>query len=304
MADLLSVRSINKTFGATRVVRDLSFAVQEGEIFGLLGPNGAGKSTTIRCILGIILPDSGDITFSFAKNGTARHSIGYLPEERGLYKDVPVLDIILYLASLKGYPLAKARQRAEVLLERFSLSKKGKAKVEELSKGMAQKVQFIASIIHEPKLLILDEPFSGLDPVSQDILKAEVRALAGQGTAILLSAHQMHLVEELCDRISLINQGQQAVYGRMIDIKTRFAEQKCVIHGDNGHIDFERLPAVRRAERDKAKTTLYVHASSSMAELLKELPVGTEIDELRIERISLHDIFVNVTQGGASHVAR
>jgi ABC-2 type transport system ATP-binding protein len=189
------------------------------------------------------------------------------------------------------------------LLERFGLSTKGKAKVEELSKGMAQKVQFIAAIIHEPKLLILDEPFSGLDPVSQDVFKAEVRSLAAQGTAILLSAHQMHLVEELCDRISLINQGQQAVYGRMSDIKARFAEQKCVVHGENGHIDFARLPTVRRVERDKTRTTLYVHAGASVTDLLKELPAETVVDELRVERISLHDIFVTVTQGGASHVA-
>jgi ABC-2 type transport system ATP-binding protein len=302
--ELLNVRGINKTFGATKAVRDLSFAVQEGEIFGLLGPNGAGKSTTIRCILGIILPDSGEISFSFAEKGTSRRHIGYLPEERGLYKDVPVLDIILYLASLKNYPLDKAKQRAEVLLERFGLSKKGKAKVEELSKGMAQKVQFIASIIHEPKLLILDEPFSGLDPVSQDVLKAEVRALAAQGTAILLSAHQMHLVEELCDRISLINQGQQAVYGRMSEIKARYAEQKCIIHGDNSRVNFERLPGVRRVERDTARTTLYLQGGLDVPDLLKALPVGTEISEMRIERISLHDIFVNVAQGGASHVAR
>ena len=302
--ELLSVRSINKTFGQTQAVRDLSFAVQSGEIFGLLGPNGAGKSTTIRCILGIILPDSGEISFSFAKNSTARRLIGYLPEERGLYKDVPVLDIILYLANLKNYPLDKARQRAEVLLERFGLSKKGKAKVEELSKGMAQKVQFIASIIHEPRLLILDEPFSGLDPVSQDVLKAEVRSLAAQGTAILLSAHQMHLVEELCDRISLISQGQQAVYGRMSEIKARYAEQKCIVHGDNRHISFERLPGVRRVERDNARTTLYLKGSTDVSELLKALPPGTEIAEMRIERISLHDIFVNVAQGGAAHVAR
>jgi len=304
MRELLDVRNINKTFGQTRAVQDLSFSVQAGEIFGLLGPNGAGKSTTIRCILGIILPDSGEISFAFSDKGVPRNHIGYLPEERGLYKDVPVLDIILYLASLKDYPVQKAKHRALELLEKFGLPGKGKAKVEELSKGMAQKVQFIAAVIHEPRLLILDEPFSGLDPVSQDILKSEVRALAAQGTAILLSAHQMHLVEELCDRISLINQGQQAVYGRMSDIKARFADLKCVIRGTNLSIDFEDLPSVSRVEQNGDKTTLYLKRNASMRQLLKELPLAVEIEEMRVERISLHDIFVSVAQGGGQHVAR
>ena len=202
MENVLTVNKLGKSFKSKRVIQDISFDVRKGEIMAILGPNGAGKSTTIRNIMGIMYPDEGSITYhNHAANEIPRHKIGYLPEERGLYKNVKVMDMILYLADLKNYPVKKAKERALTYLAKFDLDGKDKVSVEELSKGMGQKVQFIASIIHEPELLILDEPFSGLDPVSQELFKKEIRELANNGTAILLSSHQMNVVEELCDRL-------------------------------------------------------------------------------------------------------
>lgn len=304
MSKLLQLENVTKSFGGTTVVNNVSFGVEEGEIFGVLGPNGAGKSTTIRCILGIIQPDSGEVRFGFSPRGVPRSQIGYLPEERGMYKDVPVMDIILYLARLKDYPVARARQRALELLERLDLKGKDKAKVEELSKGMAQKVQFIASVIHEPKLLILDEPFSGLDPVSQNVMRHEIKELTKKGTSILLSAHQMNLVEELCDRIFLINKGEQVVYGKVSAVKEQYADYKCVIHGDNDHIAFETLTTVRHVERDRSRTTVYLRNDVPVQRLLQELPTTVEIREMHVDRISLHDIFVAVATGGDRNHAR
>lgn len=302
MADLLRLENVSKSFGKQLVVDDVSFAVKEGEIFGMLGPNGAGKSTTIRCLMGILAPDAGSIHFEFSKPGSIpRSQIGYLPEERGLYKNVPVIDTILYLARLKDYPLAKAKTRTLEYLEKFNLKGLERAKVEELSKGMAQKVQFIASIVHEPKLLILDEPFSGLDPVSQNVIMEEVRTLAAKGTSILLSAHQMNLVEELCDRIFLIHKGKQVLYGGVNEIKKQFADYKCDIIGTNDHVDFTSLKSVDRVERAKARTTLFLGTNYSVRELLLELPPTTVIDEMHVDRISLHDIFVQIATGGETY---
>jgi len=302
MSTALELQNINKTFGGTQVVSDVSFAVKAGEIFGLLGPNGAGKTTTIRCILGIMYPDSGRISFSFGSDRhVARSAIGYLPEERGLYKDVRVLDLLLYLANLRGYSLPKARLRAMTYLAKFGLEGREKAKIEELSKGMAQKVQFIASILHEPKLLILDEPFSGLDPVSQNIVKQELRELSSQGTALLLSGHQMNVLEELCDRIFLMNKGRQVLYGPIDQIKEQYADHKCTIYGDNEGVAFERLPGIKQVTREKMRTTIFLAKSVEVQQFLHSLPQGVDIKELSVDRISLHDIFVSVAQGGVPH---
>ena len=173
----LSVEGLEKSFKDKKVLHNISFEVRKGEIMAILGPNGAGKSTTIRNIMGIMYPDAGKVTFhGHEEGGIPRNKIGYLPEERGLYKNVKIMDILMYLAELKDYPLPKAKERALAYLKKFDLEGKEKVTMEELSKGMAQKVQFISSIIHEPELLILDEPFSGLDPVSQELLKARYEA--------------------------------------------------------------------------------------------------------------------------------
>lgn len=295
METMLTVENLGKSFKDKKIIRDISFEVKKGEIMALLGPNGAGKSTTIRNIMGIMYPDEGTITFRDSKEkGIPRNKIGYLPEERGLYKNVKVMDILLYLAELKDYPLARAKERALELLKRFDLEGKDKVSVEELSKGMGQKVQFIAAILHEPELLILDEPFSGLDPVSQELFKNEIRGLAQNGTAILLSSHQMNLVEEMADRLFLIHRGTKVIYGPLADVKKQYANFKCTIHGTNELTLLESLPEVERVEQHEESAVLYLSKEVKPAVWLKSLPEQLDIQELSIDRISLHEIFIDI----------
>lgn len=259
----------------------------------ILGPNGAGKSTTIRNIMGIIYPDAGRIIFH-GYNEIPRKKIGYLPEERGLYKNVKVMDILLYLADLKEYPRRKAKERALAYLKKFDLEGKEDAAIEELSKGMAQKVQFISSVLHEPELLILDEPFSGLDPLSQDMLKEEIRNLAKNGTAILLSSHQMNLVEEMCDRLFMIQRGQKILYGSLDEIKIEYANFKCTIRGKNEKNRLVEISRVEKVEQDEDWSVLYLEKDVHPAGWLKQLPEDLDIRELKMDRISLHEIFIDI----------
>lgn len=307
METVLKVNRLGKSFKETQVIRDISFEVRKGEIMAILGPNGAGKSTTIRNIMGIMYPDEGTIQFN-NNEGIPRNKIGYLPEERGLYKNVKVMDILLYLAELKDYPQGKAKSRALAYLKKFDLEGKENVVVDELSKGMGQKVQFIASIIHEPELLILDEPFSGLDPVSQELFKEEIRHLAANGTAILLSSHQMNLVEQMCDRLFLIHRGQKVIYGDMDEVKRKYANFKCTIRGKNDRSELEGLSHVHRVEQLDDKSVLYLTKDVQVAHWLKQLPEQLDINELSIDRISLHEIFIAIAtdqnifkEEGAAH---
>ncbi len=290
---LLSVEGLEKSFKDKKVLHNISFDVRKGEIMAILGPNGAGKSTTIRNIMGIMYPDEGKITFN-GYNEIPRNKIGYLPEERGLYKNVKVIDILLYLADLKDYPQKKAKERALTYLKKFDLEGKEHVKMEELSKGMAQKVQFISSILHEPELLILDEPFSGLDPLSQELLKEEIRNLARNGVAILLSSHQMNVVEEMCDSLFMIQKGQKVIYGTLDDVKKEYANFKCTIRGKNNLEKLEQIPDVQRIESKEDSTVLYLHKDIAPAKWLKKLPDDMVINELVMDRISLHEIFIDV----------
>src|SRR5690625_532158 len=298
MGTVLTVNNLDKSFKNVQVLNDVSFEVRKGEIMAVLGPNGAGKSTTIRNIMGIIYPDSGTITFQNSNgNEIPRHKIGYLPEERGLYKNVKVMDILLYLAHLKDYPLKKARQRALEYLKKFDLEGKENTSIDELSKGMGQKVQFISSVLHEPELLILDEPFSGLDPVSQELFKDEIRQLAREGTAILLSSYQMNLVEEMCDRLFMMHRGERIIYGDLSDVKAKYANFKCIIHGMNDRPLLEQISDVERIEQNKSAATLYLQADVNINEWLKSLPDQLNIQELSLDRISLHEIFIDIATG-------
>src|SRR5690625_956251 len=301
METILSVDNLVKIFKDTKVLKNISFDVRKGEIMAILGPNGAGKSTTIRNIMGIIYPDEGEVTFANSPSGEIpRSKIGYLPEERGLYRNVKVMDILLYLADLKDYPLNKAKERALTYLKKFDLEGKENVSIEELSKGMGQKVQFIASILHEPELLILDEPFSGLDPVSQELFKREIRTLANQGTAILLSSHQMNLVEEMCDRLFLMHQGKRVIYGKMDDVKEEYANFKCTIHGKNALTQLENIPNVERVEQEENVSVLYLAKDIHIPNWLSHLPEDLNIQELSIDRISLHEIFIDIATGGVN----
>lgn len=293
MGTVLSVKNLEKSFKTKQVLKGITFEVRSGEIMAILGPNGAGKSTTIRNIMGIMYPDNGSVHFE-GHTDLPRNIIGYLPEERGLYKNVKVMDMLLYLAELKDYPAKKARERAMAYLEKFDLKGKEHVKLEELSKGMNQKVQFIASILHEPELLILDEPFSGLDPVSQDLFKEEIRDLANQGTAILLSSHQMNLVEEMCDRLFMIQAGQKVIDGPLDEVKAKYSNFKCTIRGKNQLADLEGIAGVQHVQQQDDVNILYLGKDIDPVQWLKTLPDHMAIQELRLDRISLHEIFVAV----------
>ena len=203
-------RDISKSYGRTRAVDGLDFRVERGEVFALLGPNGSGKTTTIRMILDILRPDSGSISvLGQAPGAGIARRIGYLPEERGLYRNAPVLEVMAYLGQLKGLDAKAARSRSLALLERLDLDDHAGSKVRELSKGMQQKVQFAVTVLHEPELIIVDEPFSGLDPVNTQVLETLLREMRARGVAIVMSTHQMHQLEAIADRLLMISEGRQ-----------------------------------------------------------------------------------------------
>ena len=220
MADILAVRDVRKTFGEVRAVDGVSFTVRAGTITGLLGRNGAGKTTTIRMITGIFMPDSGQVEWLRDSSGAAfRDRIGYLPEERGLYKQMKVFELLLFLAEIKGRRPADVRRKIDHWLERFELSDKREAKIEELSKGNQQKVQLIGTLLHDPDLIILDEPQSGLDPVNMVLVRNLLRDLRQEGKTILLSTHMMAEAEKMADELILIHRGQVVLEGTLDEIR-------------------------------------------------------------------------------------
>ena len=300
--ELLRVEGVNKTFDSVRAVNDVSFAVKRGEILGFLGPNGAGKTTTIRMILGILHPDSGMIRCALdgEKNHAPKERTGYLPEERGLYSDAKVLDLLVYFGELKGLARAEARERARRWLERFDLLDWESKKVEKLSKGMQQKVQFTASILHRPNLVVLDEPFSGLDPVNQNLLHEIIADLKEDGAAVLLSSHRMNLVEELCDRIFLIHNGRRVLYGDLEQIKESHGEHAVRIRFAGDGSVLADIPGVAdlRLEEGRASLTLERHTDPDA--FVRSLPEGIEIQAIHVDRPPLHDIFVRTVEGRAS----
>ncbi len=302
LQELLEVKNISKSFGSTRAVDDISMSVRRGEILGFLGPNGAGKTTTIRMIMGINAPDSGTISFNYNRGGgIPRTMVGYLPEERGLYKEARVMDILQFLAGLKEVDSKEAKKKARQWLEKFELEDYSQSKIEELSKGMAQKIQFIACVLHQPEMLVFDEPFSGLDPVSQDIFKEEIRNLAEKGRAVMLSSHRMNLVEEICDRIILIHQGQEVVSGSLDDIKARFGNFRLKINSsypESLEGVLSGLSGIESLGREGGSFLLTLKRGSKPLEIIHQLPEDIPVEGLSAERISLHDIFVRVARGG------
>ena len=228
-----------KSYGDVTAVHDLTFSVDPGEILGLIGPNGAGKSSTIRIVLDFMKPDSGEVrVFGQQMNEALKDQIGYLPEERGLYKRLTAIDLILYLASLKGMDRATAEQRAHVLLEQTGMLEYKKKKNKEMSKGMGQLIQFIVTVIHDPDLIILDEPFSGLDPIRTEAVQTIIGDLRDEGKAVILSTHQMNKVEELCDRVLMIDRGHTILYGDLMETRARFRRNsvQVAVEGELGDL--------------------------------------------------------------------
>src|SRR3982751_1353305 len=228
----ISVVEISKSYGSFRAVDNLSFEVRRGEIFAMLGPNGAGKSTTMRMILDILKPDTGKIAvLGGPLTEATKDRIGYLPEERGLYRNVKVLEMMVYLGTLKGLSSTEAQKRALALLDRLGMADQAKKKVSELSKGMQQKIQFAVTVLHEPELIIVDEPFSGLDPVNSLVLKDLLFSFKAKGGTVVMSTHQMSQVEEMCDRLLMINRGQQKLYGAVEEIRQQYALHAIIVEG-------------------------------------------------------------------------
>ena len=287
----VEVSNIAKSYADKVAVDDISFTVAPGEIFGLIGPNGAGKTTTIRMMMDIIKPDSGQISILGDQLREAtKNKIGYMPEERGLYKKLRVLETINYLASLKGTDKYAAGEKASELLEQTGMLVYKRKKIEELSKGMGQLIQFIITITHDPQLVILDEPFAGLDPVNTELLRDMFLGLKNQGKTVILSAHQMNQVEELCDRILMIHNGQAVLYGDLAEIKSRYRSNSVIV---NVQGELGEVPGVAEKRVHKGYVELVLDGETTAQHLLEHLVnQGLIIDRFEVATPSLNEIFL------------
>ena len=280
---MLIINKVSKSFGPKRALDEISMTVQEGTIYGLLGPNGAGKTTLIRIINGITAPDSGEALLDGDRISLDKSSqIGYLPEERGLYKKMTVYEQVMYLAQLKGMSAAQAREEMRNWFKRFDITSWQKKKIEELSKGMAQKVQFITTVIHRPRLLILDEPFSGFDPINAEMIRQEILRLNQEGTTVILSTHNMESVEMLCQEISLINNGRIVLQGNVQQIRRQHrSNQFRVVYEINGQ------SVEQKVEKKPEETN---------NDLLKQLAKKGEITAFEEILPTMNEIFIKTVQ--------
>lgn len=302
---MLSFSSVSKHFSSARAVDDLSFKVNSGEIFALLGPNGAGKTTTIRMIMQIIEPDKGSIDFDPIMMTDAkvnRQKLGYLPEERGLFQEASILSTLIYLGSLRGMDDLNAKTEALKWLERFGLDKRKNEKVSTLSKGNQQKVQFISSILHKPQFAVLDEPFSGFDPINQEIISDIIRELRNDGMTILLSAHQMQLIERIADRILLIQHGKELLSGSLDEIRKKTVSgQKLIIEfiSDVNTSVLEMSDAIKGFQKlDDNTWEIYWGEHVLMNQLLIDLAKAGDIKSLKTSDVNLHEIFIQSFRNG------
>lgn len=293
----IEVEHIDKRFGNLLAVGDVSFGVEAGEIFGLLGPNGAGKTTLIRIILDIFKPDTGKVAvLGGPMTEEKKNRIGYLPEERGLYQDIPLERCLIYLASLKGLSGSEARARIGSYLERFDLAEHRRKKIKELSKGMQQKAQLIVTLVHRPDLIIIDEPFSGLDPLNTQMIKDLLFEERNRGVTIVMSTHQMHQVEELCDRLVLINQGHVVLYGSLEEIRRRYEARAVLVRCQNPLPEIIAGAAGR--EHLNGVTKLMLAPGAMPQDVLRSLIAQDRvIEQFEIAVPTLDEIFIRVVQG-------
>ncbi|GAB5490408.1 MAG: ATP-binding cassette domain-containing protein [Phototrophicaceae bacterium] len=295
----IEVNRISKWYGDFQAVKDLSFDVHEGEIFALLGPNGAGKSTSIRMILDIIKPDTGSISvLGGSMNDSIKNRLGYLPEERGLYKSVKVIEMMAYLGRLKGLSNNDAKSKAMALLEQLELAESANNKVDELSKGMQQKVQFAVTVMHEPELIIIDEPFSGLDPVNRLLIKGLLEDLSAKGTAIVMSTHQMNQVEEMADRMLMISRGQRKLYGEVEAIRKEYAQHAIVVEGEGQWDSLPGVAGVEPVNNRNSAMLLHLKPDTTMDSVLAAIAQAPSITVERFERAipTLDEIFIRVAE--------
>ena len=297
--NILELQKLKKYFATQKAVDDISFNIEQGSIFGLLGPNGAGKTTLLRMITGIFYPDEGNIIFNGRKFDPINdiRYIGYMPEERGLYKKMKIGEQALYLAQLKGMSKSEAMHKIKEWFVRFEMESWWNKKVEDLSKGMSQKLQFVITVLHEPKLIILDEPFSGLDPVNANLIKEEIFNLAQKGSTVIFSTHRMEQVEEICDHIVLVNKGQKILDGTVTEIKNQFKENIFQVGAQtNAHNLMTYIFEVIKHQPEKLLIKLQ-HDSTTNDVLKFFIDQNIAIHSFNEVLPSLNDIFIKLVEG-------
>jgi ABC-2 type transport system ATP-binding protein len=289
----VEVSHVAKSFGSNEAVKDVSFEVRPGEIFGLLGPNGAGKTTTIRMMLDIFKPDKGEVSVLGGEiTEEKKNRIGYMPEERGMYQDIPLERCLVYFGRLKGLSTQEINPRLDEWLERFDLAAHRKKKVKELSKGMQQKAQIIATLLHKPDLIIIDEPFTSLDPVNTQMIKDLLINERDQGRTILMSTHQMHQVEEMCDRILLVNKGRDVLYGKLSEIRRQYASHAVVVRSLQ---EIPQIPGIIEREQANGSLLLRLDDTTTPQEILNVLVGnGIQLEQFEIASPDLDEIFIQV----------
>ena len=300
MEVILKVDSILKQFAKLNAVNHLSFTVKKGEIFALLGPNGAGKTTTVRMLMDIIKPDSGSIEYFLTDSSTSKvplpSQLGYLPEERGFYQEIPIIRSLEYMGIIRGMNKNDAKKSSDMWLSKLELLDRKNEKLSTLSKGNQQKIQFISSVLHNPLFAILDEQFSGFDPINQEAFLMIIKELRDKGTTILLSAHQMHLVEKIADKVLLINNGRSIVQGSIEEIKNVSSAGEILILTYDGKPELSFLQddeAVERIENNtKGEVKIFIKQNKSLSGLLSKAATNLKISSVKTDQITLHDVFI------------
>ncbi len=299
MHNILELKNLQKQYATQKAVDDVSFSIEQGSIFGLLGPNGAGKTTLLRMITGIFYPDSGDLLFDgkpFVPQNDFVH-IGYMPEERGLYKKMRIGEQAMYLAQLKGLSKSEALEKIKFWFKKFEMESWWNKKVEDLSKGMSQKLQFVTTVLHEPKLIILDEPFSGLDPLNANLIKDEIYGLAQRGSTIIFSTHRMEQVEEICDHIILMNLGKKILDGTVTDVKQQFKENKFNVQFKGQPTELAS-PIFTIEHQEKQQLIVKINDGYNSNHVLNYLLQQDVLIERFNEILpSLNDIFIHLVEG-------
>lgn len=298
---MLTITNIRKRFGKHVANDGITLNIESGRIFGLLGPNGAGKTTLIRMITSIIMPDEGQIMLDGeAMASMQQHRIGYLPEERGLYKKLTVAEQLTYFGQLKGLDAREALRRASAWLHRMDAAGWETRKVQELSKGMQQKVQFISTILHEPSLLILDEPFSGLDPVNADVLISVIKELKDKGMSVILSTHQMDQVERLCDDIALINAGKVVLSGNVGDVRARYRSNRVFIEYSGDRSSIADVPGTSVIHATDGRIELTLLDGASARSVLSYVHDRVDVIKFELSAPTLNDIFIRTVTGAGA----
>ncbi len=294
----IDLKNVTKTFDRHKAVNALSLQVPEGSIYGFIGPNGSGKTTTIRMIMNILYPDFGEIyVFGKKQYGSRIDDVGYLPEERGLYKKMKVKEVLRFHAELKN--ATQIKKEINLWLKKFDLKKWENKKVETLSKGMSQKLQFIATIIDKPKLIILDEPFSGLDPINADIIRNSILELQAQGSTVIFSTHDMSMAEKMCDYIFMIHKGKKVLDGTLNSIQEKYGADTIRVQTENGRNQFEKIKGVEKVNDFGRMQEIRIEHTADPQEILKEIIATTPVHKFEITSPSLHDIFIRIAGADA-----